>query len=150
MESIQLEFSIEHQSGSRLCWAAVSVSVARFYLQKNVVSQIELAKKIFGDNYNQFCQPEKALSVFGNFSETINRPLKEYEIIRELRNNKPIAACLKHFVGWHLAVIYGIDEKKNLFIADPLYGKSQWLIGKFNKEYRQTYQWTHTYTTIPN
>lgn len=148
MQPIQLNFRIEPQKDSRLCWAAVSVSLACFYQQDNVITQVELAKKIFGEKYNQFCCPEKALSVLGNFVEAINRPLKEEEIVRELQNQRPIAACMEYFVGWHLVVIHGIDTAKKLSIADPLLGDTQWDIDTFTKSYHQNYRWVKSYRTI--
>ncbi|MCG8476334.1 MAG: hypothetical protein MI784_12775 [Cytophagales bacterium] len=150
MQAVRLNFEIEPQEDSRLCWAAVSVAVARFYGEKKISSQIDFAKSVFGKKYNRFCAPEKSLAVMGNFQKRLNRPLGKEEIIAELQNHRPIAACMKFFVGWHLVVVYGIDKRGNLLIADSLFGKSQWHIESFTHAYRQYYHWTHTYKTKKN
>ncbi|MBD3628759.1 papain-like cysteine protease family protein [Cyclobacterium sp.] len=148
MGAVKLDFEIEPQSDSRLCWAAVAVSVARFYKESSGLSQLDLAKRMLGNNYNRFFAPEKALVWLGIFSECLDRPLSREEIFSELQNSHPIAACMKHFVGWHLVVIYGIDEVGNLLIADSMLGNSIWSLHAFTHEYQKYYHWTHAYKTI--
>lgn len=147
MASILLNFEMDLQSDSRLCWAAVSVAIARYYGQTAVPNQVELAKSVFGVNYNQFYEPDKSLELLGNLQQKLDRALTLEEIHLELMNARPIAACMKHFVGWHLVVIYGIDEASNVCISDSQLGKSQWSLDTFTEEYRQYYAWTHSYKT---
>ncbi|MEX2568116.1 MAG: papain-like cysteine protease family protein [Cyclobacteriaceae bacterium] len=148
MGAVKLDFEIEPQCDSRLCWAAVSVSVARFYKGSSGLTQLNFAKRMLGNNYNRFFAPDKALAYLGNLFECLDRPLCREEIFSELKNSRPIAACMKHFVGWHLVVIYGIDEDNNLLIADSMLGNSIWSLQAFTHEYQQYYHWTHTYKTI--
>ncbi len=142
---IQLDFELEKQKDSRLCWAAVSISIAQFYRQKGIKTQIEFAKSIFGEKYNQFCSPHKALSSYDNLLESLQQTMTLKEIIEDLKKQQPVVACMKDFVGWHLVVIYGVDRDEKLLVADPLRGCSKWEINKFIAEYCERYSWVYTY-----
>jgi hypothetical protein len=139
-------FNVEKQADSRLCWSAVSLAIAKFYDISIEYSQIDFAKQVMGTKFNQFCPPAKAMVHLQILNEEINRSLTIEEIKEEISNNRPIAACMRHFVGWHLVVIYGFEESQ-IFISDSLYGKSKWNIKTFETAYQKTYSWTHTYTT---
>ncbi|AUC75982.1 papain-like cysteine protease family protein [Olleya sp. Bg11-27] len=145
-EDIKLDFKVELQAGQRMCWAAVAITVSKFYDKESESNQIDLAKDVFGENYDQFYSPESALSIYNNLSSELNRSLTRAEISEELINGRPITACMKHFVGWHLVVIYGISQNK-LLIADPLLGEVQCEIDAFTDAYETYYSWTHTYKT---
>ncbi len=145
-EDIKLDFEIELQEGQRMCWAAVAIAVAKFYDKETEYNQIDLAKDVFGEKYDQFYSPKSALSIYDNLSSELNRSLTRAEISEELMNGRPITACMKHFVGWHLVVIYGISQNK-LLVADPLLGEVQYEIDAFTDTYETYYSWTHTYKT---
>ncbi|WP_236974991.1 papain-like cysteine protease family protein [Membranihabitans maritimus] len=147
INTIELDFNIEPQKESRLCWAAVSIAIAKFYKVNNVSSQIDFAKFVAGKQYNQFCNPEKALTFYGNLNKKWDRPLNKREILNELINQRPITACMKYFVGWHLVVIYGIDPNNELMIADPLMGNSSYSLQLFTHGYNKHYHWEFTFTT---
>ena len=144
-EAIKLDFNLEAQEDSRLCWAAVAISIALFYNKQQNMSQKELAKSVFGEKYNQFNSPKLSLSIFDNCASEEIRPLDESEIIHDLKAGNPVAACLRYFIGWHLVVIFGIDANGHIHVADPLQGYSLWPLDEFTTAYRTYYQWTHTY-----
>ncbi len=148
-KGIKLDFKVELQAGQRMCWAAIASAVAKFYDKETECNQIDLAKGVFGEKYDQFYSPETALSIYDNLSSELNRSLTQSEISEELINGRPIAACMKHFVGWHLVVIYGISQNK-LLIADPLLGEVQCEINAFRDAYETYYSWTHSYKTKQN
>ncbi|WP_375582530.1 papain-like cysteine protease family protein [Cyclobacterium xiamenense] len=148
--SILLDFDMELQRESRLCWAAVSVAIGRYYGQMAVPEQLAFAESVWGSRYNRFFEPDKSLALVGNLGEVLDRPLRLDEIRQELAAAQPIVACMKHFVGWHLVVIYGMDETGMLSVADSQLGKSQWMFPAFTSKYREYYSWTHTYTTRRN
>ena len=147
-EGIKLDFEIEFQAGQRMCWAAVAIAIARFYDEEIVYEQIDLAKNVFGEKYDQFYSPKNALSIFNNLSSELIGGLSLYQISEELVEGRPIVACMKHFVGWHLVVIYGISHNK-LLVADPLIGNTQYDIDVFTNTYETYYSWTHSYKTKP-
>lgn len=147
MNDMELEFELEPQKGSRLCWAAVSVAIARYYKEKKVPGQMAFAEMAAGKRYNQFYAPDKALAICGNFRQKWDRPLRLPEIVDELKGGHPVAACMKYFVGWHLVVIYGITRQNELMIADSLLGNSRWPVDRFTHQYNKHYQWVFTYTT---
>ncbi|SEI83077.1 Papain-like cysteine protease AvrRpt2 [Cyclobacterium xiamenense] len=150
MAAIRLDFDMELQRESRLCWAAVSVAIARYYEQPAVPEQIAFAKNVWGRRYNRFFEPDKALAILGNLGDKLDRALRLQEIRMELAQARPIVACMKHFVGWHLVVIYGIDEAGMLSVADSQVGSSQCMLPVFTNEYRLYHSWTHTYKTKKN
>lgn len=146
-----LSFVIEEQQESLLCWAAVAVSVGRFYDPSYSLNQSELAITVFGEKqYNQVCDPRKALDQNDNIRKFIERPLTLAEITKELRNGNPVAACMKFFIGWHLVIIYGIDEAGRLLIADPLHGKNAVSLESFTTSYDEYYSWTHSCLLKPS
>jgi len=69
------------------------------------------------------------------------------EIVRRLNNGDPILATMRYFIGWHLIVIYGI-ENDTLIIADPEVGIKKCLYSKFINEYSDHYSWSHFYELV--
>lgn len=140
-----LDFKVEQQEGSLMCWAAVSVSVARFYNPSFAETQQTMAVAVFGENgYDRVCDPRKALDFYGNLKAYRESALSIEEIETELRSGNPVAACMRFFIGWHLVVIYGIDTRGNLLIEDPLHGNQVVEPEIFKKAYLENYSWTHT------
>lgn len=146
MQDIRLTFTLDQQEDSRLCWAAVTVALADYYNSDWSGSQIDFAKSLLGDRHNQFFAADKALHTLGLLQQSLDRPITIQEIYTELSNSRPIAACMKHFVGWHLVVIYGISNQR-LLVADSLLGNSEWDYDEFLTAYQGYYHWSHSYTT---
>ncbi len=147
MSKIVLSYEQEQQTQSLLCWAAVSRSIAKYFGKTDMIAQEDLAQEVFGERYNRVHRPAEALAFVGHLKEEIARPLTLKEIENELLHNRPIAACMRFFIGWHLAVIYGIDNA-TLYIADPLFGHSKMSLEDFTERYR-SHHWTHSYLTRP-
>lgn len=144
-----LDFELEYQKGIRLCWSAVATSIEKFYWPNKKEDQIEFATRIHGTVYDKFCDPVKALSKKGLFYSSFERPLNKQEVIEELSQGHPIVACMRQFVGWHLVVIYGLNELGELLIADPATGLSAYMIENFTQTYEKYHHWTHTYKVRP-
>ncbi|UII21549.1 papain-like cysteine protease family protein [Fulvivirga ligni] len=145
-EKIRLPFQLELQKGERMCWAAVSVAIAKYYGHQSIQDQIAFARSIMGEHYDQFCAMDKALMTYGHLKQILTTPLSKEQIDLELHHKQPIIACMKYFVGWHVVVIYGI-ENDHLLIADPLHGYSKWRLSTFTTSYQEYYSWSHSYKT---
>ncbi len=147
--TIVLNFKIEFQKGIRLCWSAVVASLHNFYQGEEKLDQIEFAKSIHGSKYDQFHDPILALAQKGLFHMSYDRPLFIHEVFAELKKGHPVISCMKHFVGWHLVVIYGLTEENNVLVADPMRGNSEYSIQSFTDQYEKYYEWTHSYLVRP-
>lgn len=147
-QDIVLEIEVKEQEGSRLCWASIAAGISKYYVPDRKISQKELAIDVFSENnYNHVYSPEEILKRIGHLKMAFERPLSLNEIRTELMGGRPIAACMRYFIGWHLVVIYGISANDKLFIADPLHGRSTLDIYEFTNSYKEDYSWTHTYQT---
>ncbi|MCC5905699.1 MAG: hypothetical protein JJU13_05820 [Balneolaceae bacterium] len=145
---ITLNLTLEKQVKSRHCWAAVAVSIARFYEPRYMYNQQELASSVYGKkNNNYVLDPRKALEFNNNLRDFKGRCLKQSEICVEIQGNRPIAACMRYFIGWHLVIIYGLAASGELLIADPLHGYSKCTYEDFCFSYLGKYHWTHTCLT---
>jgi hypothetical protein len=145
---IDLPVILEEQEGSLLCWAAVAVAISKYYNPEQLISQKALATAIFGaHNYNNVLGPSKALAFTGNLKAAVAGPLSLEEVMEELQQGFPIAACMRYFIGWHLVIIHGFSPAGELLIADSLHGPSHMRIDSFSTAYHTHYSWTHSYLT---
>jgi ABC-type bacteriocin/lantibiotic exporter with double-glycine peptidase domain len=142
---IILPFLIEEQEKSRWCWAAVAVSIAKFYNHDIQVSQLQLATTFLGSENNNHVQPpQKAIEWVKHYKSMQERPLTLEEIYLSLMEGNPIAACMRYFIGWHLVIIYGISTDGQLYIADPQHGYTTTEYKDFIPSYLDNYSWTQT------
>lgn len=147
-KDIILTIEVAEQVASRLCWASIAAALLKYYNPERTISQKEIAIDVFTENnYNHVYSPEKMLKRIGHFKMAFERPLGLEEIRAELAEGRPLAACMRFFIGWHLVVIYGITANDKLFIADPLHGHSTLDINEFSHSYHGVYRWSHTYQT---
>jgi len=140
-----LPFELEPQQGHLQCWAAVAVSLQRFYGRAPVPSQDAFARSLLGDNCDQVCAPLSALAHAGLHYVESAGPLTPARLRRQLALGHPVPACMRHFIGWHLVVLHGIDAEGVLAVADPQVGPSRYPYRAFVRAYRRHYAWTHTY-----
>ncbi len=146
--AVVLPVNLLAQEESRLCWAAVAVAITRYYEPESSISQKELAIQVFGEkSHNHVYSPEQALRITGHFNLSFERPLTLNEIRTELERGRPVAACMRYFIGWHLVIIYGISASEELLIADPLHGHSTLQINEFTNSYLRDYSWSHSFLT---
>ena len=140
-----LPFELEPQQGHLQCWAAVAVSLQRFYGRATVPSQEDFARSLLGENCDQVCAPLAALAHAGLHYVQSAGPLTPAQLRRELAQGHPVPACMRHFIGWHLVVVHGIDADGLLAIADPQVGPSRMAYRGFVRAYRRHHAWTHSY-----
>lgn len=159
-----LGFNIEMQEQTQWCWAAVAVSVARFYQPSNTLTQCRVANMVLGTNgccsnpgpCNIDNYLEDALGAVAHYRDIEPEPLPFSDVNGEITSDRPLGCRIGWFGGGgHFVVIHGASVdgsgaavKRWVAIADPLYGPSDYLIQKFTSGYRQdTGEWTHSYFT---
>ena len=146
--AINLPIELDEQASSLLCWAAVTLALGKYYQPGFQVSQVELARGVFGNpHYNRVLHPRKALELTGTFKQALPRPLSLLEIVDELQQGYPIAACMRYFIGWHLVIVHGLTPCGELLVADSLHGPSVYDLASFSHAYHKHYTWSHSYLT---
>ncbi|HEX8612419.1 MAG TPA: papain-like cysteine protease family protein [Telluria sp.] len=149
MSATILPFEMAPQQGGLLCWAAVAVSLRRFYRKQESIDQIAFARSLLGSNYDQVCPPLRALEHAGLSYREQRGSLPLPAIERQLRDGHPVLIAARYFIGWHLLVLHGITDDAQLLIADSLHGPSQASHADLTAAYREHYCWSHTYCLAP-
>ena len=173
----KLKFTMECQKASQWCWAAVAVSVARFYSPASPWQQCTLAGQVLGrtccggsdecgrdDDPSGCVRPylvEHPLCVVGHLQEIHEAPIalpaapSTPTIQGEVDAHRPLVCR----VGWkggggHFVVLYGYDlgrAEPLVHVADPVNdknGTSIYSLHEFTYAYRNgDGTWTNAYTT---
>ena len=154
-----LNLDMQRQERDLWCWAAVSVSVRRFYDPSRVISQCQQASaQIFTvdccsdpSGCDKDWPLSKALNGLGVLREVVDGPIPQTIIAREINDRRPIGCRIKwkddEVVG-HFVCVDGYDDRF-LTIKDPLFGISHVLYDEFVSNYLGRGTWTHTYFTKP-
>ncbi|MDQ1830782.1 papain-like cysteine protease family protein [Massilia scottii] len=149
MSSMILPFEMAPQQGGLLCWAAVAVSLRRFYRKQESIDQIAFARSLLGANCNQVCQPLRALNHAGLRYREHSGPIPLADIEQQLMSGHPVLIAARYFIGWHLLVLHGIGHGTQMMIADSLHGPSRASYADLTAAYREHYLWSHTYCLAP-
>ncbi|HXS98815.1 MAG TPA: papain-like cysteine protease family protein [Candidatus Limnocylindrales bacterium] len=150
-----LTLRVERQMMSEWCWAAVSVSVDRFFRPDSTHTQCEIAglvlKKICCPGQlnvqTDACNVPGFLgSVFGKLhlleGDPGDKPLPFADIQKEIDGGRPVCVLIKWLESdgkpgtrGHFIVIQGYTvtpaQKQFVSIGDPLYGSSSLEYGQF-------------------
>jgi hypothetical protein len=156
-----LGFTIQAQSQTNWCWAAVSTSTSLFYNAASGWTQCKVANAELGQTTcctngtstacNKLWYLDRALTRTGNLRSVVSGTITFALIQAEINGNSPIGAR----IGWtggggHFVVIDGFDSTtQSITIRDPLFGTSTYVLAAFSTKYRQSGAWTHTYKTKP-
>lgn len=155
---------MEPQELSRWCWAAIAVSMARFY-NTGRWRQSDVAGRVLGydcsgyrenPNLQQQCNQnrtlDEALQVTECFSHwSPGKPAFE-RIMAELDSGRPLCIRIEWFKGSaHYVVIFGYHGiRRELHIADSRYGVSQHSFDRFPLGYQTGGGvWTENFWTCP-
>ena len=159
-------FEIEQEAESRWCWAAVGVSVKRYFSPTSTLRQCELANKVIGDEKccdrplpHGLNRSEPLQDVLSNpdvdaLKKTLPGIALPFEDIRtQIDASYPV--CVR--VGWpgqnsgHFIVIYGWGLLQSgeqwVDVADPFFG--YWTIpyDQLVDQYQGSGIWTDTFLT---
>jgi hypothetical protein len=147
------------QRRSFWCWAAVAMSIARFYRPDSAVTQCWIANTTLGRSDCCFdgvgsCNVQAALSdalrAVGHYAG--QQEADEAEVCRQIDRNRPVGI----FIRWspedgHFASICGYGETPlglEFVVADPRYGNRAVLASELlGRRYRGAGVWTDLYLT---
>jgi Papain-like cysteine protease AvrRpt2 len=160
----RLSFTMQRQQQTQWCWAATSVSVARFYDGRTGWTQCGMVDAELGQH--GCCNQGRSARC--NRPNVLDAPLARADILARRQNaaagysairaeidaGRPVAWR----IGWrggggHFAVIEGYQRRGAQWVAidDPWYGQSDVAVSTLlGGRYQQTGAWTHTYFTRPS
>jgi len=160
-----LPFTMEMQRSEEWCWAAVAVSVARFYDSGSTWSQCSLVNAEFvvetccsngsAEECNQPWYLENGLTRAGHFSEKVDATLSLDDLCQEIDNDRPVGC----WIAWpdgtgHFVILNGYARNfstepatEYISVRDPKYGNSDYLYLKFLVSYRKSGSWSLSYLT---
>ncbi len=160
-ETRALAFSMETQLQTNWCWAAVSVSVSRFYNSASTWIQCGVVNAELGETdcclngSDPRCdQPwylDRALTRTGNLQDVRSGAARFAQVRNAIRAGDPICAR----IGWtsgggHFVAITGfVIESGDEFVdvEDPISGHSNLEYTDFESNYQSAGRWTHSYWT---
>jgi Papain-like cysteine protease AvrRpt2 len=160
----RLSFTMQRQQQTQWCWAATSVSIARFYDGRTGWTQCGMVDAELGqhgccrDGGSARCNQPNVLNAPLARADVLARmqgAAVGYSAIRaEIDAGRPLAWR----IGWsggggHFAVIEGYQRRGAQWVAidDPWYGQSDVAVSTLRRgRYQQTGTWTHTYFTRPS
>jgi hypothetical protein len=160
-------FNIQKQQHDKWCWAAVSVSLERYFVPTSTLTQGQMATEVLGipgcsGNPGPCNQPAKlqdALDVVRQRTASGPRPLTFpaprgrltfRELGQELDGSLPV--CVR--IGWeggggHFLVLSGYQQLSSgdqlVDVADPFYGDGTIDYNELAFAYVDSGQWTATY-----
>jgi hypothetical protein len=152
-------FQMERQKERNWCWAAVTVSVDRYFDATSLdLEQCELAGKMFRagvcGNEKKFNKPRKlqeALRLVDNLKDQpLNGPLRFERIRQEINANRPVCARIQWKGGGaHFIVIDGCTEFDSGFrqvhVQDPDSGPGVVSYDELAYAYRLQGEWSHSF-----
>jgi hypothetical protein len=152
-----MSYPMEHQEMGLWCWAAVSLSIAKYFDPATAFSQCAVASAVKNRNCcankpscNQADELEAALTAVKRFRRMFTGRLTFAAVRQSIRDGFPIPVR----IGWrpaggHYVVITGfktaISGEQFVDIADPLYESRLWRYNDFLDAYYGSGVWTHTY-----
>jgi len=162
-----IPFSMQPQAKLQWCWAAVSVSVSKFYDAQSQWTQCQLVSEEFQPNdccsntgsaaCNVPWYLEFGLSRVGHLSNKLESTISFGDVGSELDGERPLCCLIVwpdgtgHFVVLNgYATDFGATPPAELVsVQDPKYGQSDYHFLKFLVSYRKVGTWTFTYFTQP-
>jgi hypothetical protein len=151
-----MPFEIETQKQDQWCWAAVSVSIEKYFEGENALSQCEMAHRVLGPNCcaapvpcNTAARLQIALGEIHKLRQTLTRTLSFEETKEEIGKGFPVGVRIGWFGGGgHFVVICGYRDPAGaelLSIADPWFVDSIQDFHVFSSNYLGLGQWTDTF-----
>jgi hypothetical protein len=160
-----LPFAMETQKREEWCWAAVSVSVARFYDNATEWRQCSLVSEELGvatccenvapQECNQPWYLENGLDRVGHFSQKIDASVSFADLMQEIDQERPVGCWVRWPDGTgHFVVVNGYAQDfsvaptaEYVSIRDPRYGNADYPYLKFLTAYRKVGTWSLSYLT---
>lgn len=163
-----LNYTMEYQQHLNWCWAAVAISVARYYTPALVLTQCQLVNLQLGRgdccNCGDWISPWHPCNSTSNTSTAIERvghlegvdaaPATFQQVRTEIDNLRPLALRFGWLLGGGHAVTCSGYYQSNqigeyLVIEDPTLGLSLMPYANVRRPYWGFGTWTHTSFTKP-
>jgi papain like cysteine protease AvrRpt2 len=160
-----LPFTMETQKREEWCWAAVSVSVARFYEQGSLWRQCSLVNEELGGGNccqnpipaecNQPWYLERGLERVLHLADHVQTPLSFDSVADEIDAERPVGCWIRWPDGTgHFVVLNGYSRdfasaptKEYVSVRDSKYPSADYLFSKFQNSYRTHGTWRFSYLT---
>lgn len=125
------QFTIQPQEESEWCWAAVAVSIDKYFNPGSPLTQCEIASRVIGHdccNNGISCNDAEtliqALRAINRWKRTVNGPVPFQLVKQELDAGRPVCARIKWKDGYaHFVVLVGYEVLSSgavhVDIADP-------------------------------
>lgn len=159
---VKLDFTMEHQQQTNWCWAATSVSVARYYDPTTLWTQCQVANDQLsrtdccGTGASGPCNVYgflgAALTTVGHFDHSTGSASTQATIRTEVDAGRPLGMRTAWSGGGaHFLCVIGYRGGRWNLVAvdDPIYGKSTMAYNTLKTAYQGTGSWTHSYFTAP-
>lgn len=151
-----LNFTMQKQTQTNWCWAAVSASVGNYY-GTGSWTQCGVATAALDRNCcnqpgpcNVYGYLDSALTITRSFNGMNQGSLQLSAIENQINMGRPIGLrCAWYGGGAHFLAIYGTNGNY-LLIADSIYGYSTRALNAFPGSYNGGGNWTNTYFTRKN
>ncbi|MGL4861145.1 MAG: papain-like cysteine protease family protein [Enterobacteriaceae bacterium] len=155
--STRLNFTMQKQSQTNWCWAAVATSVGNFYgtglWTQCAVANDQLKRTTCCSQpgpCNVYGYLDAALRTTRSFSSMRSGSLAMSSINSQINQGRPVGLrCAWNGGGAHFLAIYGTDGDY-ILVADSIYGYSTRALSTFPASYNSGGKWTHTYFTRKN
>lgn len=171
MGTYQITFAMQSQLQTNWCWAAVAVSIAKFYgtvqpgsaspwtqcaLANAELSQTTCCSNGASASCNKSWTLDTALTRVGHLAAPrISGTIPPGDVEVELAGSRPVGARIQWYGGGqgHFVVLSGYDDSSGsaeVDVEDPYYGPTLLLdFNTFSTAYQSgAGQWTHTYLTV--
>ena len=163
-----LEFRLEHQKQSQWCWAAVAISICRFYSDQNWPSQCQLVNDVFSgtsggdccqDGSSSECDMPWDLRDVLNRAKHLQQPVRGVisfqDLTNEIEARRPVAArILLADMTAHFVVLVGCSEDDDgaqwVKVADPSDASGSLTtipVSAFLNDYKPGANWDQSYFT---
>lgn len=152
------QFIIQPQQKSEWCWAAVAVSIEKYFNPRSSLTQCEIARRVTGHqncyaqgpSCNQAETLIKALEEIRRLKRIMNGPASFNEIRQELDAGRPVCARISWQDGYaHFVILVGYEilrsGERHVDIADPWNPSSTVDFDQFQGAYFGDGEWVDTY-----
>lgn len=157
----RLDFAMQHQQQTQWCWAATSVSVAKYYRSWSTWTQCAMVNAEKGQSTcctngsSDACNQPHVLNAPLSRAEVLDHMVSATVTYAELQTEIAAGRPVAWRIGWsggggHFAVIEGYRVLGGQWVAidDPWYGESDVALTTLTGgTYQGTGTWTHTYFT---
>jgi hypothetical protein len=158
------QFVIQPQERSEWCWAAVAVSIERYFDPQSALTQCAIANAVLGSEKvccqngsgcNEAATLISALQQINRLKRILTRPLTFPELQRELDAGLPVCARIRWKGGHaHFIVLVGYrvlpPRTQHVDVEDPFNPSGTVAFDTLRDAYYGNGEWIDTYLVTPS